>query len=174
MGLVVKDATTYLVAADANDVLTAYALHRVLRATESFETFPERSGFNLDDYIRDTHGFSFPITDDLTLKKIVLQVAPETIYHFKERPLPNQERIDGPDSETGWFKVTAEVPFTILLVPFLLSMGHWIRVVAPETVVNEMAYRSHRMAAHYTAEQAAHPSPFANDRDQGFSVGHEP
>jgi predicted DNA-binding transcriptional regulator YafY len=172
-GLVVKDATTYLLAADRQSQLGTYALHRILSAKTTTGEFVAVNNFNLEEYIQQTHGFCFPINGDWTPRKLVLEVAPETIYHFLERPLPNQEEVGKPDAQTGWYTVRADVPMTILLVPFLLSMGHWIRVLGPEMVVNEIAYRTHRMAAHYPVERAEGPSLFAAGPEDSFGLGHE-
>ncbi len=157
--LIVKDATIYLVAADRSRRLQIHALHRVSEARATTGEFIAIQDFDVDDYIEKTHGFSFLIDDIAAPIDLVIQVAPETMYHFLERALPGQTLGDL-DPVTGWRQVRARVPMSVLLVPFLLSMGHWIKVTAPDAVVREMAWRAHGIAAHYPKTLAAGGSPF--------------
>jgi predicted DNA-binding transcriptional regulator YafY len=71
------------------------------------------------------------------------------MYHFRERPLSENQRVTEPEEGQTWYLVTAEVPDTILLVPFLLSMGHWIEVLEPQTVRAATALRAQQMWQHY-------------------------
>lgn len=82
-----------------------------------------------------------------------LRVAPRALFHFRERPLTADQRIlnaDGSalddlarptgrnDDPGSWPIVTANLPYTILLLPFLLSLGQWVRVEAPAAVQEQM------------------------------------
>ena len=48
--------------------------------------------------------------------------------------------------------VSANIPDTVLLVPFLLSMGGWIEVLGPPKVRAEMAKRARHITAHYAVD----------------------
>jgi hypothetical protein len=85
----------------------------------------------------------------------MLRVAPESIYHFRERPLSNDQVETLPAGDEPWHIVTATVPRTILLMPFLVSMGPWIEVLAPADVRAEAAKWIDGMWVHYASEEAA-------------------
>lgn len=89
---------------------------------------------------------------------IRMRVAPRALHQFKERPLARNQRIDhapGRDGEgddrdvNSWSVLTVLVPETVLLVPFLLSLGPWIRVDEPHRLVDQMEEACDRMAALY-------------------------
>ena len=150
LGLVAKDGTIYLVGAMGQKPAPRhYALQRITKATLSFEDAVERPDFNLDDYIDATHQFSHVLDETAPALKLRLRVSPEAIYHFEERKLSEDQDIAPPKGREEWFTVKATVPDTWLLVPFLLSMGPWIEVIAPEHVRKETGIRLVRAAAHY-------------------------
>lgn len=153
-GLVAKDGTIYLLGvAELSDKVERFALHRVTNLEMVWTPAVDLPNFDLDRYIEDSHQLSHRFDDDAPPVKLKLGVAPETIYHFLERKLSADQNIP-PDERrpNGWFVVTATVPSTMLLVPFLLSMGGWIEVLEPPEVVAVMAERVHAMAAHYASD----------------------
>jgi len=150
-GLVAKDGSIYLLGTEGLDDIPCRGLplHRMTKAECTNLPAQFRPDFDLDRYIKDTGQLSHAMSPAAPPVLLKIRVAPETIYHFKERPLsPNQE-IKSPSGGDPWFVVTDSVPNTILLVPFLLSMGGWIEVLEPALVRNEMAKRVQAMAAHY-------------------------
>jgi len=150
LGLVAKDGTIYLVAVNgATGKPIPYALHRMSSAKAHNDRADLRPDFDLDRHIRDTHQFSHALDDAKPPVSLRLRVAPEMMYHFRERPLSENQRVTEPEEGQTWYLVTAEVPDTILLVPFLLSMGHWIEVLEPQTVRAETALRAQQMWQHY-------------------------
>jgi predicted DNA-binding transcriptional regulator YafY len=152
LGLVAKDGTIYLVAVDgATGRPIHYALHRMSEASVHDDMSQLRPDFDLDRYIWDTHQFSHVLSGSDQLVSLELRVAPEMIYHFRERPLSEDQRVTEPMASDGWYRVDAKVPDTILLVPFLLSMGHWIEVLGPKKVRDETALRARQMWQHYQA-----------------------
>ena len=172
-GLVSKDGTIYLVAAEnRSGLLGTYALHRLANPTSSTDGFQRIDGFDLDAYIRETHNFCHLVSGVKDPIHLVMRVAPETIYHFRERPLAPDQEISEPNADDGWFTVSAQIPATILLIPFLLSMGHWIAVLEPESIVAEMGRRVHNMARHYRQADVLAPSPFSAGVEP-WSLGHE-
>ncbi|WP_298923800.1 WYL domain-containing protein [uncultured Ramlibacter sp.] len=150
LGLVAKDGTIYLVAVRGlTDSPRPLPLHRVSAAEVHFQQAQLRPEFELKKYILDSHQFSHPLDPKADPVVLKLRVAPETIYHFKERPLSADQKELAPKGAEPWWVVTATVPNTLLLVPFLLSMGHWIEVVEPADVRAKTAERVGEMWAHY-------------------------
>lgn len=151
LGLVAKDGTIYLLATRGLETKPRhYPLHRA-RSTEIIRkrvTIPK--GFDLDRYIDDSHKLSHVLDDREGLVELQLRVAPGTMYHFRERPLSDNQRIDETNLDSkGWSLVTNTVPVTIQLAPFLLSHGGWIEVVGPESVRQEMRRRLEAAVSHY-------------------------
>lgn len=141
-GLVAKDGTIYLLATTGfGDLPQRFSLDRISNAEVSNKSLVQNAVFDLDQYIEDSHQLSHKLDENAPPIRLRLLVAPETIYHFKERPLDNQ-KFGGEKSASGWFFVEADVHYTILLVPFLLSMGGWIEVLDPPEVRKEMALRA--------------------------------
>ena len=135
LGLVAKDGTIYLVATRGlSDQPINYALQRFKDARVSADAMDERLGFDLDCYIDETHQLSHVLDLAEAPVGLKLRVSQTSIFHFKERPLSGDQVI-GPVTElNGWHIVTATVPNTLLLVPFLLSMGPRVEVLEPAHV----------------------------------------
>lgn len=151
LGLVAKDGTLYLLATHGFETRPKhYPLHRARGAEHIPRPRTVPNGFNLDRYIETSHKLSHVLygrKDDIELE---LRVAPESLYHFRERPLSTRQRIDEHDrDERGWYRVTNTLPETVQLVPFLLSHGGWLEVVGPDSVREEMKRRLSAAVAHY-------------------------
>jgi predicted DNA-binding transcriptional regulator YafY len=156
LGLVAKDGAIYLVAVkELSDAPRHYALQRMLNADLHFQQAQHRPEFDLQQHIVDSHQFSHVLDAQATPVQLKLRVAPEAIYHFRERPLSNDQTITSPAASEPWHTVTATVPNTILLMPFLLSMGPWIEALAPADVRAEATKRIAGMWTHYASEQVA-------------------
>lgn len=155
LGLVAKDGTIYLVAIKGlSDTPRHFALHRVSEADVHFQAAQPRPDFDLDDYILASHQFSHVLDASAPPAKLKLRVAPEALFHFAERPLSidqPKKPAKGPD---GWYVVTATVPETILLVPFLVSMGPWIEVLEPTHIRAKTAKWLRDSFAHYATDAA--------------------
>ena len=168
LGIVVKDGGIYLVGADANIAVKTIPLHRVTEANiDKRVEFKNIDNFSLDDYIEETNNFSHQVDGYPTPLELEMLVEAQSIYHFKERPLPGQQEPE--KLKNGKYLVKATLPMTVLLVPFLLSMGPWIQVVGPEALVKEMAWRIKRMAKHYDDPPDDYVSPF--DTNSGKNAG---
>lgn len=156
LGLVAKDGAIYLVAVKGiNDAPRHFALQRMAEADVHFQQAQHRPEFDLQQYIVDSHQFSHVLDAQAPPVQLRLRVAPEAIYHFRERPVSNDQTEALPAGNEPWHNVTATVPNTILLMPFLLSMGPWIEVLAPADVRAEAAKRICGMGAHYASEEVA-------------------
>lgn len=149
-GLVAKDGSLYMLCTEGYaDKPRHYALHRV----PQLDVNPRapaliQSGFDLDAYISGTNQLSHQIGEEGRID-LELRVAPETLYHFKERQLTPDQVIDEHCDDDGWYRVRATLPNTLLLVPFLLSMGGWIEVLGPPSVRDEIKARLSKALAHY-------------------------
>lgn len=154
-GLVAKDGTIYLLATEGLSDIPRfpYPLQRISRAEVSHKPCQERPDFNLDRYIQDSHQLSHVLDGKTLSVELKLRVLPDALYHFKERPLSAEQDIGKASPTDGSCIVTANIPSTVLLVPFLLSMGGWIEVLGPPEVRKEVAKRGREIAAHYVVDQ---------------------
>ena len=149
-GLVAKDGTLYLIAEKIDGGgLTSYPLHRVreARLTSKVATVPP--SFDIDVYMEQTGNLSHVLYGEKQPIELILKVEPQTIYHFREKPLSENQTIEKL-AESDSYIVKATILNTLLLVPFLLSMGGWIEVVSPDSVRNEIAQRLKKAVAHYS------------------------
>lgn len=153
-GLVAKDGTIYLLATKGlSDMPSrAFAMHRMIDAEVNHHPAQARPDFDIDRYIQESHQLSHKLDVEAPPVELRLRVAPETLYHFKECPLSSDQSIAPTRRSDGWHLVTANVPNTVLLVPFLLSMGGWIEVIGPKIVRDEISKRLREMTAHYASE----------------------
>ena len=140
LGLVAKDGTVYLVGIKGlSDTPRHFALHRMSEADVHFQATQSRPDFDLDRYIAQSHQFSHALDASATPEQLKLRVAPEAMFHFTERPLSTDQVIKAPAASGNWSVVTATVPDTVLLVPFLVSMGPYLEVLEPAHIRNKTA-----------------------------------
>jgi predicted DNA-binding transcriptional regulator YafY len=150
LGLVAKDGTVYLVAANGFEAPFHYPLHRIESAVICDEAAEQHFGnFNLRKYIADTHQFSHVLNKSLDPVLVKLRVSPQAFYHFDERPLANGQQVSHPTDHEPWYIVTAKIPITVLLVPFILSMGPWVEVLEPKALRSEVIKRARGIAQNY-------------------------
>jgi predicted DNA-binding transcriptional regulator YafY len=150
LGLVAKDGTIYLVAIKGlGDTPRHFALQRMAHADIHFQAAQPRPDFDLDRYIHDTHQFSHPLDAQELPVTLKLRVAPQALFHFRERALSPDQSISPANKADGSHLVTAKVPDTVLLTPFLVSMGPWIEVLGPDVVRAKVAEWLRQSAAHY-------------------------
>lgn len=151
LGLVSKEGTMYLVASKGSDpVVIHYALQRASNPSVEMNhvrMVPE--GFDLDEHIDSTHRFSHQTGPEMNL---VLEVNEEAIFHFKERPLTADQKIKKV-SGTDTYKVSAVIPDSYYLRPFLLSMRANVTVLEPIDLRKSLAVELKQMVANYTAKK---------------------
>jgi predicted DNA-binding transcriptional regulator YafY len=151
LGLVSKDGTIYLIASKgSSSVVVHYALQRASNASvemRHFRMVPE--AFDLDQHIESTHRLSHQIGPEMTL---VLEVDEKALFHFTERPLTTQQEIKKIRGTNG-YRVSAVVPDTFYLRPFLLSMRANVTVVEPVELRKSMAVELKQMVANYTSKK---------------------
>ena len=145
-----KDGTIYLIASKgSSSVVVHYALQRASNASvemRHFRTVPE--AFDLDQHIESTHRLSHQIGPEMTL---VLEVDEKALFHFTERPLTTQQDIKKIRATNG-YRVSAVVPDTFYLRPFLLSMRANVTVVEPAELRKSLASELKQMVANYTSK----------------------
>jgi len=151
LGLVSKEGTIYLVASKGSDpVVQHYALQRASNASVEMNhvrMIPE--GFDLDRHIEETHRFSHQTGPEM---KLVLEVNEEAIFHFKERPLTADQKIKK-IKETEMYKVSAVIPDSYYLRPFLLSLRANVTVLEPLEMRKSLAAELKKMASNYSASK---------------------
>ncbi len=151
LGLVSKEGTIYLIASKGSDsVVFHYALQRAANASVEMRhvrMVPET--FDLDHHIESTHRLSHQIGPEMNL---VLEVDEAALFHFTERPLTHQQDIKKIRG-TNAYKVTAVVPDTFYLRPFLLSLRANVTVLEPVELRKSLAAELKQMLANYTAKK---------------------
>jgi predicted DNA-binding transcriptional regulator YafY len=137
-GIVAKDGTLYLLGTSGlSDPPRHFAMQRIKNAGVSHRPSQFQPRFDLDTYIHNSHMLSHRLYDEPEDIKLELLVASDTIFHFRERPLSERQYISAV-SAGGFYKVSAEIPATVHLMPFLLSMGVGVEVIAPAAIRKEI------------------------------------
>lgn len=156
-GLVAKDGTIYLLATKGlSEPPRHFALHRMTEAHVVPHRLLARPDFDLDSYIRDSHQLSHQLNAEAPPVSLTLRVAPDALFHFKERPLSADQSIEPDRRSAGWNVVTATVPETVLLVPFLVSIGG-IEVLGPPSLRSKTAKWLREAAARYAPDALNRP-----------------
>lgn len=152
-GVVSKDGTSYLIACKGfDDPFFVFAVHRVQAAEVLPERAVDRADFDLEAYIAATHRMSFTAGDG-QMVALALRVARDALWHFSERRLCENQQIQPRTGDDGRHTVTATLPMSEMLVPFLLSLGDSVAVVGPPDLRAEVARRVQAMARHYAPGQ---------------------
>lgn len=155
LGLVAKDGTLYLLAIKSlRDGPIHYALQRVQSAMVRPLPAQGRAKFKLDEYIRATHQLSHAIDQRLEPVKVKLMVHPEWLYHFEERPLSENQVIQKAQQPQKWSTVRAEIPLSMLLTHFILSLGPGVEVLEPENLRVSVADKLTEAASLYAKKKA--------------------
>jgi len=156
--LVAKDGSLYLLATEGlGDPPIAFALHRMTRASVLPRPMTSRPDFDLDRYIEDTHQLSHKLQAAAPPLQLKLRVSPGELFHFKERALAENQQIGPSDPKDGWHIVSAEVPDTVQLLPFLVSIRD-LEVLAPPDLRERVGRWLHVAAARYGKQDGAKAS----------------
>jgi len=151
LGLVSKGGTVYLLASKGSDsAIVHYALQRASNAIVEMRyvrMVPE--SFELDKYIESTHQLSHQIGPEMNL---VLEVNEKALFHFTERPLTAQQEIKKIQG-TNLYEVSALVPDTFYLRPFLLSLRTNVTVLKPVEIRKSLASELTQMLANYSGKK---------------------
>lgn len=148
-GLVAKDGSLYLLATEGlSDPPIAFALHRMVRASVLPRPMTHRPDFDVDRHIEDTHQLSHKLQANAPPLQLKLRVSSDDLFHFRERPLAANQQIGPPDPHDGWCVVSAQVPDTVQLLPFLVSFRK-VEVLAPSDLRERAGQWLHEAAARY-------------------------
>ncbi len=149
LGLAQKDGTIYLIGARSMTAAPIhYAMHRMKSVTLLHQRADMRPGFDIDAYIESQHQLAHVLHDRPSPVELQLRVHEHALFHFRERPLPQQQPIR-PSVCSGWYEVTATVPHTVMLVPFLWSHAPYVEVLGPASVRDDVAAGILTAAAFY-------------------------
>lgn len=156
LGLAQKDGSIYLIGARSMTAAPIhYAMHRVTSMTLLHRQRADtRPGFDIDAYIESQHQLAHVLHDRPSPVELQLLVHGQALFHFKERPLPQQQPIR-PSVRSGWYEVTATVPHTVMLVPFLWSHAPYVEVLGPASVRDDVAAGILTAAAFYAKPACA-------------------
>jgi len=150
LGLVAKDGTLYVLAVTGfGDKPIHYAMHRFISGHVSPRRAQSREDFDLDRYINDSHQLSHPLGPTQENLMIKLKVKRTALFHFLERPLSAQQVIKPSGGQGSWAIVTAPIPLTVLLKPFLASLGPDVEILEPSSLRQDMAQWFSSAAQYY-------------------------
>ncbi len=152
LGLAAKDGTIYLVGTTGMEAAPRhYALHRVRRVELLKERADLRPDFDIDDYVAQHHQFSHKLEAASLPIRLELLVHRDALFHFIERPLMGQDPIEEAalSMEGAWVPVTATIPDTVQLAPFLWSHAGWVRVEGPPAIRKRVSEGLRAAALHY-------------------------
>lgn len=150
LGLVIKDGTIYVAACTGfEDVPRHYAMQRIEDAVIENSRAYVRTDFDLDTYIADQHQFAHVYRDEQSPVTLELWVLEEALFHFRERPLSQDQVITEQPVQGRWFGLTATVPYTVMLAPFLWSHAAWVQVKGPESVRHRVVEGLRQAVRHY-------------------------
>lgn len=151
IGLATKDGTIYLIGAKSMDKPPVHFAMQRIKDIELLRARADlRPDFDIDRCIESQHQFSHQLESGSPPVRLELLVHRDALFHFKQRPLLNQDPIEesNPTDEV-WHRVTATVPETIQLAPFLWSHAGWVKVLSPQSVRDRVAKGARAAAAHY-------------------------
>jgi len=128
LGIVSRMGVLYLVCTlwDYQDI-KQFALHRFITAEPSDEPYRENTGFNLNDYTKEQHQFSYPTTKELVKLKALFEK--NIAWHLAETPLSDDQILIPQNDERVLLEAT--VTETLELKWWLLSFGDNVEVVEP-------------------------------------------
>ena len=138
LGLVSKDGSIYLVGLAGFQSVpdTALPLHRMSNAQVDKGRAPfHHAPFDIDAWLEKTGQMSHPKGDAEKTIRLEFLVAPQTIYHFQERPLGPDQVISVPVSEGEWHHVAVTTKHWHTLTSFIASFGPNIKVLGPPEVL---------------------------------------
>lgn len=137
LGLVVKDGSIYLLGLGFFEELPgpALPLHRMSNAWVDVGQPFHHAPFDIDAWLEKTGQLSHPIGDPNKTIRLEFLVAPQTIYHFQERPLGPDQVITAPDAEGEWYHVAVTTKHWHTLTSFITSFGPRIKVLGPPEVL---------------------------------------
>jgi predicted DNA-binding transcriptional regulator YafY len=136
LALVSRQGVLYLVGPLwAYDNVVQLALHRIRSAKMTDTTIHRPAGFEIETYIRDAGGFSYP-TGSGTIP-LELSLDRTAAVHLAERPLSDDQTIE--DLDANRVRLAATVLDTDELTWWLLGFGNAVEVTGPSSVRQRLA-----------------------------------
>jgi predicted DNA-binding transcriptional regulator YafY len=146
LAMVTRGAVTYLIAtAFEDDEARLYALHRINKATCTYETVKRPADFDLDSYIQ-SGGLQFGNGKTLRLSA---NIAPWLARILEETPLSEDQNLK---IEGDHVKLMATVADSMQLTWWILSFGASIEVTAPVALRRKIGELLTDAAAQYSNE----------------------
>lgn len=97
------------------------------------------------------------------LIELRLRVAPRAEFHFTERPLSEEQTFSFAPGFTkdltdgnpqSWKVLVVTLPYTVMLLPFILSYGPWVFVESPEVIRRQLREVTEDMLKLYPPENS--------------------
>lgn len=153
LGLVAKDGTIYAITClGSEDTPVHLPIHRIEKAVETGTRAFARPEFSIDAHVSSQHQMAHVLPDQPSPIKMVLKVAPEAMFHFRERAISSMfgnQVEEAPRGSDKRYTITITVPFTVQLAPFLWSHAGWIEVISPPTLRKYVGERLLAAASYY-------------------------
>lgn len=129
LGIVSRMGVLYLVCTlwDYQDI-KQFALHRFISAKPASEPYRKNTDFNLQDYTKEQHQFSYPTTQEPISLKVLFEK--NIAWHLAETPL-SDDQVLTPQKDDRVL-LTATVADTLELKWWLLGFGDNVEVVEPK------------------------------------------
>lgn len=125
LGLVQRASVTYLIANALNYTEPrAFALHRMSKVENAYESAKRPKGFSLKQFIEDG-GMGFGEAKPITL---IARISPMLAHELEETRLSEQQKIE---ADGDWFRIEAKVHHTWQLEWWLLSKLDDLEVLEP-------------------------------------------
>ena len=159
LGLVAKDGTIYAITClGSEDSPLHIPLHRVEKVQETGTRAYARPAFNIDDYVDHQHQLAHVLDDHPEPITMVLKVAPEAMFHFRERAFESvygAQVVQAPRGADKRYTLTVKLPFTVQLPPFLWSHAGWVEVISPPELRTYVGERLLAAASYYSKDVKA-------------------
>jgi len=97
------------------------------------------------------------------LIELRLRVAPRAEFHFTERPLSEEQTFSYAPGFTeeftdanprSWKVLAVTLPYTVMVLPFILSFGPWVRVEGPAEIKDQLRIVTQVMSELYSSENS--------------------
>ncbi len=148
LAMVTRGAVTYLIATSIdNDDVRLYALHRIHKATRTYEAVIRPADFNLDEYIQ-AGGMHFG--DGKTIR-LNAWISPYLSKILEETPLSEDQKLKVEDDN---IKLIATIVDSWQLIWWIMSYGASIEVTAPVALRRKIGGLLADAAAQYANNSA--------------------
>ncbi len=124
----------YLLGRISNGWLVTYALDRLEVESVMSETFKVPKDFSAEDFFKDSYGIF--VSNELPVEHVVIRAYGVQPYYLKDLPLHWSQREIKATEDYMDFEMVLKV--TNDFKARLLSMGEWVEVLEPQSLVDEM------------------------------------